>query len=433
MNKNYEDLMHSDGTTAYETFSVIVPSAFIIFIASIIIHSFFRTNRITQITAEFILIVLPFIFIITVLANYATDIIILSIIASITLIGLLRNKCTIIPIQKHKNYNYVTLGRCTIFFLTVISILAVDFMVFPRRFAKTRNYGYSLMDVGVGLYVFASGALSYNNQFYRISIQKSITSAVPLILLGSARFIITQEIHYQVIDSEYGVHWNFFITLATVQILSSIVFNLVNINAIYAGGILLFLHENLLQLGLGEYVLSDIERNTFFRANREGIVSSLGYLGLYFLSSAFGKMFDIKNSSGKFSWKLIFKFLSLIGFLLWSTLILEKNFGVSRRLANSGYCIWVLFIGVFMFALLYVIELLENYVCGAVYIPVLFEAINYNALMFFLVANLLTGAVNIIFDTLSMYTMPSLVILSVYMICNCAFTYILFVKKIRLK
>jgi hypothetical protein len=34
--------------------------------------------------------------------------------------------------------------------VTAICILGVDFPIFPRRFAKTADYGYGLMDLGKG-------------------------------------------------------------------------------------------------------------------------------------------------------------------------------------------------------------------------------------------------------------------------------------------
>ena len=43
---------------------------------------------------------------------------------------------------------------------TVISILAVDFTVYPRRFCKTETYGTGLMDAGVGLFIVSNAVVS---------------------------------------------------------------------------------------------------------------------------------------------------------------------------------------------------------------------------------------------------------------------------------
>lgn len=41
-----------------------------------------------------------------------------------------------------------------------VGILAVDFVVFPRRFAKTETFGTGIMDGGVGAYVLMNAIVS---------------------------------------------------------------------------------------------------------------------------------------------------------------------------------------------------------------------------------------------------------------------------------
>ncbi|KAH6574030.1 hypothetical protein BASA62_002673 [Batrachochytrium salamandrivorans] len=62
------------------------------------------------------------------------------------------------PTTAHAPFSVVF--RAFLQMLTVAAILAVDFNVFPRRFAKTETFGVSLMDLGTGAFVFSSGLVS---------------------------------------------------------------------------------------------------------------------------------------------------------------------------------------------------------------------------------------------------------------------------------
>ena len=53
-----------------------------------------------------------------------------------------------------KKLAYLTNYRASMLLVTAICILGVDFRVFPRRFAKTEEFGFGLMDIGVGSFVF---------------------------------------------------------------------------------------------------------------------------------------------------------------------------------------------------------------------------------------------------------------------------------------
>jgi hypothetical protein len=51
---------------------------------------------------------------------------------------------------------YLTFYKSLVLIPTIASILAVDFpSIYPRKFVKCENYGYSLMDVGCAAVLFA--------------------------------------------------------------------------------------------------------------------------------------------------------------------------------------------------------------------------------------------------------------------------------------
>ncbi|KAL3911417.1 MAG: hypothetical protein SGPRY_008701 [Prymnesium sp.] len=105
---------------------------------------------------------------------------------------------------------------------TIFCILAVDFPVFPRRFSKTREFGTSLMDLGVGAVVL-SGALTLMSKT-RTLITPPLASALtggslsrrachvvkrqlPLLTLGLCRILLVKASDYHNAAHEYGVHW----------------------------------------------------------------------------------------------------------------------------------------------------------------------------------------------------------------------------------
>ncbi|CAG8467513.1 14536_t:CDS:2 [Acaulospora colombiana] len=103
---------------------------------------------------------------------------------------------------------FLSVYRSSMIILTCIAILAVDFPVFPRRFAKVENFGTSMMDLGVGSFVFSSGIVSAKpflkrpeNRFKPLKGQllKALQRALPLLALGFLRLIMVKSVDYQVL------------------------------------------------------------------------------------------------------------------------------------------------------------------------------------------------------------------------------------------
>ena len=115
--------------------------------------------------------------------------------------------------------------RAYVLISTAIAILSVDFVIFPRRFAKAETYGSGLMDMGVGAFIVSNAIVSpeargiYSSDTRFISaVFRSFKSSLPLLVLGVMRFLSVKGTDYQEHASEYGTHWNFFFTLFVVRV-----------------------------------------------------------------------------------------------------------------------------------------------------------------------------------------------------------------------
>ena len=128
------------------------------------------------------------------------------------------------------------------------------------------------MDVGVGSFVIANGLVG-SSQVPQI---KVLIKTAPILLLGFGRLVAVKLSNYHEHVTEYGVHWNFFFTLAFVKTISTVI--PAQIRPLTLSCSLLVVYELLLKLGLESWILSDSPRSNLISANREGIFSLFGYL-----------------------------------------------------------------------------------------------------------------------------------------------------------
>ncbi|KAB5522424.1 hypothetical protein PHYPO_G00159380 [Pangasianodon hypophthalmus] len=184
---------------------------------------------------------------------------------------------------------FLTAFRVLVNVKTAISILAVDFSVFPRRYAKTETYGTGVMDFGVGAYVMANAMVCPEARGKKVQgsklshLAKQICSVWPLVVLGFARLASVKSTGYHEHVTEYGLHWNFFFTLAIVRVVASAILAVFPINISWLLSLLISgAYQVVLETtDLKSFLTQNTERSSFVQANKEGIFSVVGYVTVY--------------------------------------------------------------------------------------------------------------------------------------------------------
>lgn len=198
-------------------------------------------NLLTRFLLEFTSVILPAILIFTVLADYAVYILISELLTGTFLVlNRLRPVVTsgdvlqkVETLTFPSRYPFVTITRAFVNLFTAVAILAVDFSIFPRRLAKAETFGSGLMDIGVGAFLMCHGLTAPEARsdagkkkegespgFLRV-VWVTLRQVLPLFLLGVLRLASVKTTGYQEHITEYGLHWNFFFTIATVRVCAS--------------------------------------------------------------------------------------------------------------------------------------------------------------------------------------------------------------------
>ncbi|KAJ7226797.1 GWT1-domain-containing protein [Mycena pura] len=373
----------------------------------------------------------------------------------------------------------LTTYRAHMMLMTVLGILAVDFPVFPRSLAKCESYGVSLMDLGVGSFVFSNGVVSaiplikYPRYLQAPLFPKLcavVQKTLPIIALGVIRVLLVKGTEYPEHETEYGTHWNFFITLALLPVfqvlLHPLIYDVLSRDvplSCLGAGFGLLQQLALSKLGLKEYVKT-APRINLISANKEGIASLLGYLSIHTLGISIGTIVlpplpsyfrrqfvegfrsmdldrprwidktAIELASYSIVWWAVFGLTRLIG----------MDEGVSRQTANFPYVMWITAFNT-SFILAYVVLDMIFYPLpvpkpkitsppspasryysptptpppSPIYTPPLLEAINKNSLLLFLLANVGTGLVNVSMQTMYAETATSMGVLTLYALAFC--------------
>ncbi|KAK0664580.1 GWT1-domain-containing protein [Cercophora samala] len=342
---------------------------------------------------------------------------------------------------------FLTNYRGNMLVVTCICILAVDFRLFPRRFAKVETWGTSLMDMGVGSFVYSAGIVASRPLLKERAegkatplgtrLIRSFRHSLPLLALGIVRLLSVKGLDYAEHVTEYGVHWNFFFTLGFLPPFVALFQSALAVVPSYAGlAVLLSVGYQIIleTTGLKGWILVGA-RDSLLSMNREGICSFWGYLAIFLAGQDMGMVVLPRSLGGtsKTSAKVL---LTKMGSwaAAWTALYFlttDYKYGaglsVSRRLANLPYMLWVVAFNqglLFAFAAVDVMFFPQFYSAGDARAEKeayetatsrVLKAYNRNGLAVFLLGNLLTGLVNMTVPTLHVGGLATMGILVAYM------------------
>lgn len=367
---------------------------------------------------------------------------------------------------------FLTTYRGSMMVATCLAILAVDFKVFPRRFAKVETWGTSLMDIGVGSFVFSAGIVAARPVLKDQAEGKStpltrrllgsLRHSLPLLVLGFVRLLSVKGLDYAEHVSEYGVHWNFFFTLGFLPPFVAIFQSALKIIPSYAGLAVLLgvAYQVALESTTLKAFILTAPRTDLLSMNREGIFSFVGYLAIFLAGQDTGMFVLPRNINSRGSsastaagkQRTTLPLTLAVWTLVWSALYFfstDYTYGagltVSRRLANLPYMLWVV---AFNSAQILAFCLVDTVLFPAFYRATdakvekaahddatsrILRAYNRNGLAVFLVANLLTGLVNMTVPTLDVPFPNSMWILAGYAAVITGFAMVLDAYNISLK
>jgi glucosaminylphosphatidylinositol acyltransferase len=158
----------------------------------------------------------------------------------------------------------------------------------------------------------------------------------------------------------------------------------------------------------------------------------LGYVGLHLAAVALGQWLHTKPGHKTVN---CLATVSSLSASMWLIALLSAP--PSRRVANLSYVGWILGYGTTMLALFLLVHIVSTalgVLCnGHVYMPSILTSINYNSLAFFLLANLLTGVINMSVPTLYVAPIGSLLVVSIYMFLTTFTIYKLYLNRFKFK
>lgn len=274
------------------------------------------------------------------------------------------------------------------------------------------------MDFGVGAVAFAVGLVAKNERVQPARL-------LFVVALGVVRLVTVKAMGYPEHETEYGVHWNFFFTIAVLQLFSSVC---AAHDYASLGGALALLVAYQAQLQSPAFVVAMLHgpRDTLLMANREGVASLITHSTIM----AFAVVVRRRALSAPGAQRVL-RTLGALGAcvaVLGASLLLQEQ---SRRLvrafvrarartaharARQGNLPYVAWVCVMSTLLLFVLDNIAAERGRRAKASSVLDDVNKYMLATFLVANLLTGLVNVSVDSMRVAPGAARALLVLYLV-----------------
>ncbi|CBZ54769.1 conserved hypothetical protein [Neospora caninum Liverpool] len=388
------------------------------------------------------------------------------------------------PFETDNLGHVVALGeyRGILMIATCIAISGVDFFVFPRSLAKTSTSGVSLMDLGIGCFIFGAGLVSpqarakanikspassravsapeparasdgepgrgetpegeaeSRDALHRLKFKKydgqarAVKTALRVVgrsgvlgIVSVIRLVAVSLVNYYTPVTEYGKHWNFYMSLMILFLAAELLLPEASFSALLyvpVGVAVAAAYQLLLWVTDAETWVLTARRDNFFTANREGILGCAGFFSLYMIGAGVGSLiFRVASASrreengpirereeatkksrlvssppSRFTLIAVLLGAAVCFYLYALVFAFYLDLLPMRRLINLPWVLLVAALNVYGIAGLLLSDvLLGRGPSGASYLLV---GLSQNQIFIFLIANVLCGVIGLSVDTL---------------------------------
>lgn len=331
----------------------------------------------------------------------------------------------------NKRFDYISRLKTVVIMMTCFYICAVDFPSMDRRFAKTSKPGtYSLMDHGTFWVIFITGLTRNRDRKYAGKplfkrMKSSFITSFIILVIGVGRMVAIELVNYHKVVDEYGVHWNFFVTLAVVEFTTALVaaydYDWLIVSVLMIGQEIAYIFTP-----LGEYILhGERDMDSYLSMNKEGLASITFFTFIMIIAMRLGKSVFVSHEKHQkkigtpeetsalvpLARNVGVRMLqsSICGLIYFVSLQIPEIY-IQKKLMNISYAANCMIQSGIFFALIESLLFLQKK-----RIPFISSAgIDDNKLSYFLFANICTGMMNIFVEPMNAGTLVGMIAITAY-------------------